>query len=145
MIEETNAKNKTVVYLGTCRMIGLTIVFITFLADIVFAAENDLGKLSDMGAFQYVIFFDGLVVMWCLHKIYHSIFSVYYFSLQAFLGELVTTGLIAFFILFMIPAYFDLRMGGVMSYLYFGGILVLTVCLIAFSGKKSEQTENKTD
>lgn len=45
---------------------------------------------------------DVLIVTYALHRLYHGIFNVIYFSLKAFFSELLVTGIIAFFIV-MIP------------------------------------------
>ena len=107
------------------------------MSDTAFAGDTQgANDLKNLGFFHYIVLFDTLIVMWCLHKIYHSMFEVYYFSLQAFFQELVLTGIFAGMITFLVPGWLKMKMGGPMSYLYFGGIFVVSLALIARSGKK---------
>ena len=45
-------------------------------------------------------------------------------------------GIFAGMITFLVPGWLKMKMGGPMSYLYFGGIFVVSLALIARSGKK---------
>ena len=130
------------------RKFGIGLMFfVLFLlcVGIAFAADSSktLGKAAEaeMGIWEKFLvglfLVDLLVIAGWIHKIYHSIFEVYYFSFGALFKELFVIAFIAGIILVGVPQWLhDLGFSDTIVNIYFVATFVLPIVSIIRKAKK---------
>lgn len=88
-------------------------------------------------AVEIFMYLDVIIVMWALHKLYHSMFDVIYFSIGSYLKELLAVGIIAGLLVTGPSSHFKTTST---QLLYYAGIFIVAMIII-FRPKKAKESK----